>query len=456
MKQIRHLYLILLLALYGAMGLHAQVSVQIENAPFGMNRFSVLSFRDYISLSPVFLAEKQGAEEQAELTFKIETPTWVRVSVANLSADLLAIPGHSYRFKAINDPQYPYLDRISASDKNDPNWALDSLNIAVNRFLNTNGTRLYSGGLAQQTAAFCDSLHTAFSFQAEPLFQTYLNFRLDELRLLAKVFSDQKYFSIRFAKLPFQPENPDYMYAFSEMYKRRFGQILLKNKMSAAQGLINNFKGCDTLSRFMAQEPFYPLGALGEGAILFGLEELLSDKKYATDAILYLFNNYADSSDFPEVRQVAAALYKKHKLPVPGDAAPEITVENKTGLQSAVPTDYNKPVYLCFFAPQTQVIDSELAALNELKKKLKDQLVLMPVIINSEKPALIKLQTALKLNVELYRNVQFSVLADFRLKNDCTCMVLSPDGTYILPKAPLPSAPDAEQQLVAAAKSVRR
>lgn len=453
MKQIRQFFLFLLLVSFGNVGIGAQVSVQIENAPFGMNRFSVLGFSDYISLSPVFFAETQTAENRVELKFEIEKPMWVRVSVANLSADLLAVPGNSYRFEAVNDPQYPYLDRVSASDKNDPNWTLDSLNIAVNRFLNANGTRLYSGGLAQQTAAFCDSLNTAFSFQAEPLFQTYLNFRLDELRLLAKVFSDQKYFSIRFAKLPFQPQNPDYMYAFSELYKRRFGQVLLKNKMSAGQELINNFKGCDTLSRFMAQEPFYPLGALGEGAILFGLEELLSDKKYTSDAILYLFNNYADSSDFPEVRQVAAALYKKHKLPVSGDRAPEITVENKTGLQSAVPTDYNKPVYLCFFAPQTQVIDLELAALNELKKKLKDQLVLMPVIINAEKPALIKLQTALKLNVELYRNVQFSVLADFRLKNDCTCMVLSPDGKYLLPKAPLPSAPDAEQQLVGAAKS---
>lgn len=431
-----------------------KVEVSIESIPFGIPRFSVVTFKDYISLSPVFLTESFSAESSINLQFEIPKPTWVRVTGGGIHKDLIVHPGGKYKLKVSTDDEGSYLERIQTHPQ-DPNGFCDSLNLLVNTYVSTYNTQLFTGGLAQKTALFCDSVQTSFAPVKDSLFQTYLGFRLDELRLLGKVFSVNKMFSLRFAEKPFRPENPDYAYAFSEMYKGRFREILLKNKMAPARNSIHRYLGADTLLTLFSTEPFYPLSEVGEGAVLLGLSELISDKNYTRDELLFLMNQMADSSSYTSVKTLAANLYKKYKMPSPMDTAPQIRVENKAGLSFDVPTGFDKPVYLCFFDPKSQVISQELAALNELRKKVKEKVQFVPVIINAEPSALGRLQQTLKLNVDLFRNVQFSVLADFRLKSDCTCMLLTPDGRYLEPSAPLPTAPDAQQVISGLLRSFR-
>lgn len=213
-------------------------------------------------------------------------------------------------------------------------------------------------------------------------------------------------------------------------------------------------QGMDTLVKLFAPLNYYK-GEVGEGAILLGLTELLGNKNYTRDGILFLFNQFSESSKYESVRNVAARLYKKYRMPVSGEQAPSLQVEDKTGRIVEAGMDAKRRTYLCFFDPNSAVVGEELGALNDLKKVLKEDMVIVPVMINADISALARMQATQKLNYELYRNTNTATLSDFRLKNDCTCMVLSPEGKYILPVAPVPTAPDASVRLGELAKTGR-
>ncbi len=425
------------------------VSVQVDGLSPKVRRVFIVSFDDYLSLTPRYWSESVPADGKAYLSFRIDKPCWIRLSGGGVHYDFIASPDLSYSFATETDESgAAYFVRKNINNpQSDPNVWADSVNVLVNTFLNQNNTALYTGSLAKKTALFCDSVFTSFQFRKDPLFQTYLSFRLDELRLLARVFSDQAFFATRIKDGPFRPENPDYAYAFSEVYKGRLKETLLRKKMEPAKELINRYKGRDTLMKFLSADFYYPYNEAGEGGVVFGISELWFDKTYNRDALLYLLTQFADSSKHESVKGVASRLYKKLRAPVAGEQAPSVALSDAGGKLWNVPSDFNRPVYLCFFAPESEVATAEMAALNELKKKWKDRIVPVTVLINSTREHLSRTRNALRLSYDLFLNTEFSALADFRLKNDCTCMVLSPDGTFLMPQAPLPSDPDAEIKL---------
>eukprot|EP01034_Spumella_vulgaris_P012423 gene12423-15817_t len=192
---------------------------------------------------------------------------------------------------------------------------------------------------------------------------------MDELRMLSRAWWQTAYFKQRLSGLPFKPENPDYVRGFNDFYR-------------------GDFRGADTLLNLLAAEPFYPRNEIGEGAFLFGLAELMKGKEYSHDGILYLFHEMADSSRYATVRAVAKNLYEKYHVAVPGDQAPPLQVEDKAGAVSDIPSAYDTPVYLCFFDVRSQVTRAELGAMLEMKKKLKEKVALVPVIVNAERSEL--------------------------------------------------------------------
>lgn len=437
----------------------APVTVSVKEIPFGMRHFSVVSFADYISLTPRFLGEADVAgQTEFKLAVTPDTlPTWVRVTGPGISRDLIVERGKNYTFAVKPDGETYYLERLNNGlPADDPNILCDSVNVLVNAYLYKYNTLLFSGGLAKRTHAYCDSVEKLFAGvrAKSPLFNTYLNARLDELRMLSGAWSEAAMFKLRFGTQPFNPENPDYAYAFGEFYKGRLEQIFLKNKMAHAKDLIHRFRGMDTLTKLLSVEKFYPRGEVGEGALLLGLTELMQNKDYSQDALLYLFNQISDSSHYAPVRRLAARLYKKYKLPVAGEQAPELVVKDKAD-KEYMPMQDNRPAYVCFMDPKSEVTATELAALMELKKKLKEKYTLWPIIVNAGKAELARMQTSQRLTFELYRNVDSNVLAAYRLKNDCTCMVLSPNGTFVMPQAPVPSTPLLAEKLLELSKTVR-
>jgi hypothetical protein len=442
--------LFLCLSLFPAIDSYGQfVTVRVENVPARVQRMYALTFADYISLSPVYLQETAPQSGSAELSFKLGKFSWVRLAGGGAQVDFIAVPGTAYHFSFAEDERKkPYFLRNNEQlPLSDPNRFTDSLNGLINTYITQHNTSLYMGSLAKRTVFFCDSLARVFSSYSEPLFETYLAFRLDELRLVSRVFSDQAFFASRIKNAPFTPENPDYAYAFSEIYKGRLRELLLRKKMEPAKALINGFQGHDTLMKWLSADFYYPNNAVGEGAVLFGLSELWFDKTYNRDALLFLFSRFADSSSHKTVRSLAARMNQKWREPLPGDQAPSLALTDAGGNETEVPVQFKRPVYLCFFDPESEVTHSELAALNELKKKWKDRLIPVAVLINAGKEKLLSTRNGLRLTYDVFLNKEFSALGDFRLKNDCTCMVLSPDGKYMMPNAPLPSERDAESKL---------
>lgn len=453
-------YLTSFILFFSTFALFAQetkpVTVQVEQLPFGKKRFSIVAFKDYISLVPEFLDEKTSTDGSISLQFDLEAPRWIRLTGLGLNQDIIAIPGQDYRFTFENQDGDTYLLHHTENlPVTDPNPYRDSVNILMNNYLMRYNTLLFSGGLAKQTGRFCDSVEKAFSVMPDALFQTFLSYNLNELMLLAKTWPEEAMYKLRFENRSFLFENPDYAYAFTEFYKGRLFQILLKKKMAYGKELINSFAGADTVLKWIRQEPYYTSPEVGQGALLVGLAELLKEKEYVRDGILFLFHELSDSSEFASIRTLSGRLYKKFRLPVRGDQVLPIATEDQTGKAVEFPSGANKRSYVCFFDPASEVMASELAAMNELKKTLKDRMELVPIIINADKSQLLRLQTTLKLSFPLYRNLFSSSLVDYRLKSDCTCMVLSPDGVYVEPLAPIPSAPDASIVLDKLAKAGR-
>lgn len=449
MRFLLPLFLFSVLSGYGQV-----VTVHVENVRPSVQRMYALTFADYISLAPVYLQETAPQNGSAELAFNLSKFSWVRLTGGGAQTDFIAVPGTTYHFSFAEDETgKPYFLRINESlPQSDPNRFTDSLNGLINAYITQYNTSLYMGSLAKKTALFCDSLSQAFSAFSEPIFETYLAFRLDELRLLSRVFSDQAFFAARVKNAPFTPENPDYAYAFTEIYKGRLRELLLRKKMEPVKALIHGFQRHDTIMQQLSADFYYPNNAVGEGAVIFGLSELWFDKTYNRDALLSLVSRFADSSSHASVRSLAARFYRKWREPLRGDQTPSLTVLDAAGKETEVPTQFKRPVYLCFFDPDSEVATAELAALNELKKKWKDRLIPIAVLINAGPEKLINIRNGLRLTYDIFENKEFSALGAFRLKNDCTCMVLSPDGTYLMPKAPLPSEPDAELKLASFTK----
>lgn len=425
------------------------VWVRVEGLPSEVRRVFVVTFDDYLSLSPQYLCESSSADGKFLLSFEPGRPKWVRLSGGGIHYDFIAIPGRSYRFDAEQDEagRFFFVRSDEGLPADDPNRLADSVNLILNTYITENNTALYTGALARKTALFCDSVSAAFKGHPDSLFQTYLSHRLDELRLLARVFSDQAFFAARIKDAPFRPDNPDYAYAFSELFKGRLKETLLRKKMEPAKELIQRYRGRDTLMKFLSSDFYYPYNEAGEGAVVFGISELWLDKTYNRDALLYLLTQFADSSAHESVKGLAARLLKKLRTPLPGEPAPSVILLDAAGKSRNVPSDFNRPVYLCFFAPESEVALAEMAALNDLKKKWKDRIIPVTVLINSTRENLTRTKNALRLSYDLFLNTDFSALADFRLKNDCTCMVISPEGKFLMPAAPLPSDPSAESKL---------
>lgn len=458
MAQRRFLFLVGIICFFTAIQGYAQSSVTVvwDDVPMGKNRFSVVAFKDYISLSPEFLAETSSAEPHLELSFPLDKTRWVRVRSPFGDKNLLAEPGKTYRFRVRSSGELRMAERLNTGlAADDPNVLCDSVDAVVGRYLELHGAQLYRGTLAKKTAVFCDSVELSFIGVRQGPFELYLTSSLDELRMLSRAWWQTAYFKQRLLGLPFRPDNPDYVRGFNDFYRGTLGQILIKKKNEHAAGLISGFRGVDTLLNLLAEEPFYPRNEIGEGALLFGLTELMKGKEYSHDGILFLFNQMADSSKYATVRTVAKNLYTKYHLPVPGDEAPVLQVEDKSGAVTDIPSAHNKPVYLCFFDVKSQLTRAELGAMLEMKKKLKEKVALVPVIVNAERSELGRLQTDLRLTFDLYRNVSFSALVPFGLKSECSCTLLSPDGKYLEPNAALPSAPQVSEHLLELAKTRR-
>lgn len=458
MVHFRFLFVYGFLACSGMAGAYAQAPVKViwDDVPLGRNRLSVVAFKDYVSLRPEFLAETTTTEPHAELSFALDKTRWVRVRSPFGDKNLLAEPGQTYHFKVRGSGEARVAERMDTGLRpDDPNILCDSVDAVVGRYLELYGAQLYRGALTQKTAAFCDSVEFSFTPVRQGLFALYLTSAMDELRMLSRAWWQTAYFKQRLTGLPFRPDNPDYMRGFTDFYKGTLAQVLIKKKNEHAHTLINDFRGADTLLNLLAAEPFYPRNEIGEGAFLVGLAELIKGQEYARDGILFLFHQMADSSRYASVRAVARNLYEKYHLPVPGDRAPALQVEDKAGTLTDIPSALDKPVYLCFFDVRSQVTRAELGAMIEMKKKLKEKLALVPVIVNAERGELGRLQTDLRLTFDVYRNVSFSALAPFGLKNECSCMVLTPEGKYLQTEAALPSTPLVSERLLDLAKTVR-
>lgn len=458
MVSFRFLFLYPAICFLSVAGVYAQAPVKLvwDNVPVGKNRFSVVAFKDYVSLSPEFLAETVSPEAHMELSFPLIQARWVRIRSPFGDKNLLAEPGKTYYYRVQASDGETITGRLNTGlAGDDPNILCDSVDAVIGRYLDVYGARLYQGTLGKQTVAFCDSVELSFTGVNRGLFAEYLHANLDELRMLSRGWWQTAYFKQRLTGQPFRPDNPDYMRGFNNFYKGVLEQTLLKKKLEHGRGLINNFRGSDTLLNLLAGEPFYPRNETGEGAVLVGLAELMRNKEYSHDGILFLFHELADSSRYASVRSVARNLYNKYHVPVPGDPAPGIRVEDKAGNVSEIPAAHNKPVYLCFLDVRSQLTRSELGAMVEMKKKLKDKVALVPVVVNAERSELGRLQTDLRLTFDLYRNVSFSELVPFGLKNECSCMVLSPDGKYIQTNAETPGTPMVSEHLLELAKTVR-
>lgn len=96
-----------------------------------------------------------------------------------------------------------------------------------------------------------------------------------------------------------------------------------------------------------------------------------------------------------------------------------------------------------------------MAAINEIKKTLKEKINVVPVIINADGNTLAKIKDENRLAFDLYKNGNMEMLSALRIKNDCNCMVVSSNGTFVVPSAPVPSAPETINQLITLAKTGR-
>lgn len=399
-----------------------------------------VTFTDYITRTPVILANAPVVRDSFSVTFELSRPAFVQLISKKECKEAYFFPGNTYVINFINDslktPFFPF----TAADPGGVNLKLQELNSLVNEFIFRNETSIITGRAIPKVRAFSDSLIRKYNFKDTPVLSYALDARIAELQMSSRSASPEKAAAWFFKRNPMNWQNPDYTYIFSQLYRNWLNEQLTGKNYHLIKELIREGSDTDKLDSLISIHPLLSDNkSHRQMMLLLNLIDYYDKKDSDKRGIRYLIDHISTNGISDTIRFIAIRSREIINKPASGDKALQFIIISTSGKEKTIAKPDEKYTYFCFFDPTLTADLKEIAAIPQIQKEFGYCTDAIAIAVNADTYRLKQLEIEYGLQNHVFNLIDTEVLKSFKIRSTPACFFVGPTGYYLETFLPSPS-----------------
>jgi len=423
------------------------------NAPFAPNEeIRVLLFRDLIQNTPEEAASgKIDKHGHFSVSCKLNEITLAQLVIRTTKAEMYLVPNVDYQleidvdtvlFNMLHPETYGGYLLITnpSADTNDLNYKINRFDRYFGRAFDYYGFRLTFDRDRNAFDSLSDLLHNRFDIRYEPdnFYLSHIYYSYGMLEKICFPNDRQRIYENYFNNDRILYNSPAYMGLFTNYYTGYLynSKYISKDLLSTT---INEKPDYLTLFNEVGRDPMLVNERTRELVIIQNLIELYDNPEFDRGNIVKLMQYLDQVSHFPDHKIYIQNALKK--MTEPNITTREVTFTNAKGRKESIKHLGDKDIYLQFFSAECLDCIREMAIMQELYKKYKDQIEFLSICTDTKESLY---QGFMKDYGEMFEwpiwfvNEEYEWLMDNNVVTLPDYMLLDKEGKVILRRAPEP------------------
>lgn len=251
---------------------------------------------------------------------------------------------------------------------------------------------------------------------AADYFNTYIDYRMAELRWTARVEAREKIANDWLTEQPIQFSNTAYSMFFLKYFDKYMNEYDKGIHFSDYKILLNEGLAIFELKDKLGKDSILVKEKLRELVLLYSIKQLFYNSDMKKAQLNEIVNFFAKNSKFKENREVSSNLFKSLNTFVAGAKVPEFSLSNIVNQQKSISDFKGKRTYLMFVAPNCETCEADIRVLKSLIKEVNN-LQVITVYTGLEKEESLKWAKAQNASWDfLWFDDDFSLLNEYRIK----------------------------------------
>jgi len=354
----------------------------------------------------------------------------VTIEVGMQSLKFLIIPGKTYdlNFNEISIenqnvflPQQPL--RVVFKEEDMLNVVIDGFEYDYQKFLEEKfillikyrDKKLFNDFASQTSKKLQDSpLTDSLSYT---YVEKYIDYRLAELRLVAKIYPSQKLGLQYLTNQPILFHNAAYISFFKKYFANYFHEANDGKDYYKFKTQINAGLPLHKLMDDLGEDPVLVSETLRELVLLYSLKQIFFNPDFDKKTLNEIFAYFGEKSKFKFNREIALHLQSTLNRFISGKKVPDFKLTNMQNEYKSLVSYQGKKVYLMFISPNCETCEADIRILKSSQESFKKQLKLVTIFTGFNKEEAMK--WVKKQNVDwdfLWFNDDFALLNDYQVK----------------------------------------
>jgi len=421
------------------------------NIPGGENKeIRIITYTDQITyLDSVIARQILDHEGNFSLTLDLKETIYTRLDIEYFNIELYLEPGESYHITADSisfqgnfRPYYKkdLLDCTITSGKNDLNKLISEFNISYNQFIHDHFEEIYKRRRKDLIEEFKDSTEEKFGSIDNEYFNNYRRYKMASVDLAAMPTSQARLFGEYFYHQPVLYQNIEYMYFFDQFFSQFLTSGSKEIKRADLLSTINYQNSYRALIDSLGKDSLLRNEVIRELVLFNGITELYHSPDYSKKSIINILAQAKIESKFPEHQLIAGNLIRSLEKLQPGTPTPGFSLPRLNGEIFDFPQENGKPVYLSFMTTWSYACIAEMALMEKLHEKYKDQIDFVTVSLDQDTVVINKFVNEKKyLWAFLYNGDDYQLLYDYGVKTFPAFVLIDSNGKIVQYPAYKPS-----------------
>ncbi len=358
----------------------------------------IVVYKDYISYTEKILSSTRVNENgRFELHFRLEETSFAFLEIENNRAEIYLRPHTEYNIEVLpsslnfdKDPLHPlfklYTLRFVVDEGAEKglNQQIQDFNLYYNNYVIENFDVLYG----RRNFDKIDSIFNMFAGDEstqDQYFRNYVTYRLANLEMLTYSRRMASIVITYFRDKKIQYHHIEYMSFFNELFNR---YLLTSSRAVNVYDLdtaVNFQKDYLAIFNLMGQDSLLVNEQFRELVMLKSLSDMYYEEKYKQEAIEDILKDFSQKTVFNEHRYIADNLLQSLTVLSKGSPLPDLQLSENVGLYDDF--NDNNYLYMCFLSTSCELCLTEMILLEELQKKYKEDLTVIAVFVDEEKPS---------------------------------------------------------------------
>lgn len=392
-------------------------------------------FRVYHEADPIsgleVLLDQQRPDENGDfmLGFEAKEIEKVSIRVGLQSISFYVMPGKSYHLhfneitmkdQNIFLPEKPL--HVVFEEEDILNLVIDGFEYEYQNFLQNNFVYLIKWRDKSLYYDFEDKISSILEETiiddsiAADYFNTYIDYRMAELRWTARVEAREKIANDWLTEKPIRFSNTAYSMFFLKYFDKYLNEYDKGVHFSEYKSLLNEGLPVLRILDKLGQDSILVKEKLRELVLLYSIKQIFYSSDMEKAQLNEVINYLALNSKFKENNEVASDLLKSLNTIVSGGAVPEFSLPNIEGQNRSLSIYNGKRIYLMFVSSNCETCEADIRILKSLLKE-NDNLQVITVFTGLEKEESVKWAREQNASWDfLWFKDDFSLLNDYRVK----------------------------------------